>query len=75
MQLFSNETYVNMLSTMMKTEMVKPMINLQKETMIDMISILPEDLMSIVAAQVDTKDFAEFLLDDHLDLLEGALMI
>ena len=75
LQLFSNETYVNMLSTMMKTEMVKPMINLQKETMIDMISILPEDLMSIVAAQVDTKDFAEFLLDDHLDLLEGALMI
>lgn len=75
LQLFSNETYVNMLSTMMKTEMVKPMVFLEKDTLVDMISILPEDLMSIVAAQVDTKQFAEFLLEDHLDLLEGALMI
>ena len=64
-----------MLSTMMKTEMVKPMVFLEKDTLVDMISILPEDLMSIVAAQVDTKQFAEFLLEDHLDLLEGALMI
>ena len=75
LQLFSNETYVNMLSTMMKTEMVKPMVFLEKDTLVDMISILPEDLMSIVAAQVDTKQFAEFLLEDHLDLLEGALKI
>ena len=59
----------------MKTEMVKPMVFLEKDTLVDMISILPEDLMSIVAAQVDTKQFAEFLLEDHLDLLEGALMI
>ena len=51
------------------------MVFLEKDTLVDMISILPEDLMSIVAAQVDTKQFAEFLLEDHLDLLEGALMI
>ncbi len=75
LQLFESETYINMLSTLMKPEMIKPMINLNKESLVNMISILPDDLMAIVAAQVDTKDFAEFLLDDRLDLLEGALMI
>ncbi len=75
LQLFKNETYVNMLATMMKTEMVKPMVFLEKDTLVDMISILPDDLMSIVAAQVDTKEFAEFLIDGHLDVLEEAMMI
>jgi len=75
LELFENETYVNMLSTLMKPEMIKPMIFLEKETLIDMVSILPPDLLSIVAAQVDTKKFAEFLLDGHTDLLQDALMI
>ena len=73
--LFENETYVNMLSTLMKPEMVKPMVFLEKESLVNMITELPDDLMSIVAAQVDTKDFAEYLLDGHLDLLEEALMV
>ena len=59
----------------MKPEMIKPMVFLEKETLIEMVSILPDDLLSIVAAQVDTKKFAEFLLDGHTDLLQGALMI
>lgn len=75
LELFENETYVNMLSTLMKPEMIKPMIFLEKETLIDMVSILPDDLLSIVAAQVDTKKFAEFLLDGHTDLLQEAMMI
>ena len=75
LQLFPNQTYIDMLSTMMKQDMVKPMINLEKESLVNMIMELPDDLMSIVAAQVDTKKFAEFLLDGHTDLLEGALMI
>ncbi len=73
--LFENETYVNMLSTLMKPEMVKPMVFLEKESLVNMITELPDDLMSIVATQVDTKDFAEYLLDGHLDLLENAMMI
>ncbi len=73
--LFENESYVNMLATLMKPEMIKPMIFLEKETLIKMVSILPDDLLSIVAAQVDTKKFAEFLLDGHTDLLKDALMI
>ena len=73
--LFEHESYLKMLNTLMKPEMIKPMINLEKESLVNMITQLPEDLMSIVAAQVDTKDFAEFLLDGHLDILEGAMMI
>lgn len=75
LQLFENKTYVDMLSTLMKQDMVKPMVFLEKDTLIDMVSILPPDLLSIVTAQVDTKDFAEFLLDGHMDLLEGSMMI
>lgn len=73
--LFSNVSYVNMLNTLMKPDMVKPMIMLEKESLVNMITELPGDLMSIVAAQIDTKDFAKFLQDGHMDLIEDALMI
>ncbi len=75
LQLFENDTYINMLSTLMKPEMVKPMIALNKDSLVNMITELPEDLMSIVGAQIDTKTFAEFLLDGHLEILESSLMI
>ena len=35
-----------------------------------MISELPPDLFAIVATQVDTKEFAKFLLEDCQDVLE-----
>lgn len=73
--LFSNETYCNMLNTLLKPDMVKPMIMLNKDTLVNMITELPSDLMSIVAAQIDTKDFAKFLQDGHMDLIEEAWMI
>lgn len=73
--LFSNETYVNMLNTLLKPEMVKPMIMLNKDTLVNMLTELPSDLMAIVTAQVDTKDFAKFLQDGHMDLIEKAWMI
>ena len=73
--LFSNETYCNMLNTLMKPEMVKPMIMLNKESLVNMITELPSDLMSIVAAQIDTHDLAKFLQDGHMDLIEDAWMI
>ena len=41
-----------------------------------MISILPEDLLSIVASQVDPKELAKFMISEgHLDLLKDSLMI
>lgn len=73
--LFENEVYVNMLNTLMKPEMIKPMIMLNQETLVEMISELPEDFMSIVAAQVDTKEFAKFLQKGNMDLIEEAWMI
>lgn len=75
LQLFEPQAYINMLSTMTKQDMVKPMINLEKETLIGINILLPDDLMAIVEAQVDTTSFAEFLLDGHLEVLEEALMI
>ena len=64
-----------MLNTLMKPDMVKPMIMLNKDSLVNMITELPSDLMSIVAAQIDTKDFAKFLQDGHMDLIEDSLMI
>jgi len=75
LQLFEPETYTNMLNTMIKADMVKPMIALEKDTLVKMLTILPDDLMSIVCAQVDTKKFAEFILMGHKDVLENAWMI
>ena len=74
--LFGNEPYVRMLSTMMKPDMIKPMIMLEKESLVDMISLLPDDFISIVAAQVDTLDFAKFLQKgSNIRYIEQALMI
>ena len=73
--LFSNESYVNMLSTLLKPEMIKPMIMLNKETLVAITEELPAELMSIVASQIDTKEFAKFLQKGHMDLIEEALMI
>lgn len=73
--LFNHISYVEMLNTLMKPEMVKPMIMLEKESMIKMLEELPAEFMSIVAAQVDTRDFAKFLQDGRMDLIKDALMI
>jgi hypothetical protein len=75
LNLFSNGTYVDMLNTLMKPEMVKPMVMLNKETLVKMLTELPGELMAIVAAQVDTKDFAKFLQDGQMDILKEALLI
>jgi hypothetical protein len=75
LQLFDNQMYVDMLGTLMKNDMIPSMVALEKESLINMITVLPDDLMSIVAAQVDTKEFAKFLMDDHLDFLKQAMMI
>ena len=72
LQLFNNMSYLYMLNTLMKPEMVKPMIALEKNTMVSMISQLPGEFLSIVAAQINTKDFAKYLLRGHTDVLDVA---
>ena len=75
LNLFKNETYVNMLSKLMKPEMIKPMIMLKKETLVKMITELPRDLMSIVAAQIDTREFAKFLQKGNMKVIEEAWLM
>ena len=74
LQLFENITYVRMLSTLLKPEMVKPMIMLEKETLVDMMLELTPELMSIVGAQVNAEDLAKFLQDGRMELLQKALV-
>lgn len=74
--LFGNEPYVNMLGSLLKPDMITPMVMLNKETLVGMISELPEDLMSIVAAQTGAVDFARFLQRHNtMGLIERALMV
>jgi hypothetical protein len=75
LQLFENKTYVDMLNTLMKQEMVKPMEALEKDTLVRMMFDLPDDLMAIVGSQVDTVKLAEFILDGHHDVLDKAWMV
>ncbi len=70
LQLFDNEVYIEMLSTLMKPDIIKPMEVLEKETLMDMISQLDENYLSIVMVQVDTNLFAEYLMKDCQPLLE-----
>ena len=75
LELFNNISYLEMLNTLMKPDMVKPMIALSHESLVTMISQLPDEMMAIVAAQVKTEDFAEFILDGHTNVLDIAKMV
>ena len=70
LQLFDNEVYIKMLSTLMKPDIIKPMEVLEKETLMEMLSQLDENYLSIVMVQVDTQLFAEYLMKDCQPLLE-----
>ena len=67
---FSNQTFTNMVSKLQKPDMVKSMIALDSESLQIMTKQLPEDLFSIVATQVDTKQLAKLLIDRCPDVLE-----
>lgn len=76
LQIFSNDMYIDMLDNqLMKNEIVPSMIMLKKESLVNMITVLPEDLMSVVASQIDTEKFVNYLMQGHLDLLKDAWMI
>ena len=75
LKLFPNKTYVDMLSTLMKPDMVAPMVMLSKESLVKMVAELPDELMAIVGAQIDPKKLAIYLQDGHMDVLQGAWMV
>ena len=72
--LFNNQCYVDMLSTMLKPDMITPMIALDDETMMKIVSELPQDLLATVITQVDNELLAEFLADGRQDLLKTAIL-
>jgi len=71
LQIFENETYVKILETKMKDDIIPAMDNLEPESLVDMISELPHDLMAVVAAQIDESDLLKFVRDDMNLLLEA----
>jgi len=65
LQIFENKTYVDILNdNKMKEEIIPAMENLEPDTLVDMIAQLPEDLMSIVASQIEQGDLMKFVKDD-----------
>lgn len=67
---FSSESYINMVGQQQKPDMVKSMIALNPESLQIMTRELPEDLFSIVASQIDTKQLAQFLINKCPQVLE-----
>ena len=67
---FSSEAYINLVSQQQKPDMVKSMIALNPESLQIMTRELPEDLFSIVASQIDTKELAQYLINKCPQVLE-----
>lgn len=73
LQLFPAENYTNVLNTLQKPEMMEGTVALEAESVITMLGELPKELMSIVATQIDTEEFAEELIRNHKDVLESII--
>ena len=72
LQIFENKTYVDILNdNKMKEEIIPAMENLEPDTLVDMIAQLPEDLMSIVASQIEQGDLMKFVKDDLSVLIKA----
>ncbi len=70
MQLFDPHAYTNMMSIHKdKSEVVTAMNVLEQENITEMIKELPEDLLSMVIAQMDTDKFAEVLMKKNPEVM------
>lgn len=70
MQLFDPHSYTKMMNTYKdKSEVVKAMNVLEQDNITDMIKELPEDLLSIVIAQMDVDKFAEVLMKKNPEVM------
>src|SRR5574344_590939 len=73
-QLFDAHAYTNMINTYKeKPDVVKAMHVIDQENIVKMTDELPEDLMATVITQMDTKKFAETLMDRQPDVLAKIL--
>ena len=75
MQLFPADAYTNMMAILEKPDMMVSVNALQNETLINMNSELPPELMSIVLTQMDPKDFAEIIIRQYPELLSQIVAV
>lgn len=69
LQLFPADAYTAMLGSLEKEDMMPCTTAFGTETLINMDSELPPELMAIVLTQIDPKEFAKILIKDYPDLL------
>ncbi len=69
-QLFSPEAYTNMIHAQkQKPEMIKALAVIEPEEKIKMLKELPNDLLSMVITQIDTRVFADTLINKFPEIL------
>ena len=70
MELFDAHAYTNMINTYKdKSEVVKAMNVLEEDNIEEMIKELPEDLLSLVIAQMDVDKFSEILMKKNPEVM------
>ena len=70
MELFDAHAYTNMINTYKdKSEVVKAMNVLEEDNIEEMIKELPEDLLSLVIAQMDVDKFSEILMKENPEVM------
>jgi len=67
---FSQESLEKPLEKLEKNDLIANMEGLKPDDLVKMLKELPEDILQIIATQVDPKVFAEFLKEDFKDILE-----
>ncbi|MBQ3311788.1 hypothetical protein IJG72_06895 [bacterium] len=73
LQLFPGESYLMMLYTLDKEDMMPCVNALQKETLVNMNSNLPQELMATVLTQMDTKEMARLIINDYPQVMHQLL--
>lgn len=67
---FSKDAFMFPIKQMDKGQMIKYMDVLENEDLVKMVSELPQDLMSVVATQIDPEIFADLLCTKFQDVLK-----
>lgn len=66
---FSPEALTNPYRELDKEEIISNMAVLEQKNLLNMVTQLPDDLMAIVASQIDTTEFAKLLYKDFREIL------
>lgn len=73
-QIFEASAYTNMINQYkQKPEVIKAMEVIEQEEIINMVEELPQDLLQIVVSQMDTKEFAEQMIEQNPEAIAKLL--